>query len=94
LPKLLLDSWGTLALILEVTFRLYPYPAPELKERITQPFVMTALHRRIKGAFDPGGLLSQELTNLTADDVRHMAERPKGPVADESFKNMEDRFWG
>ncbi|MCB4757668.1 MAG: FAD-binding oxidoreductase, partial [Elusimicrobia bacterium] len=40
-PKLLIGSWGLLGLILDVTFRLFPYPAKELAAQKTKPFVMT-----------------------------------------------------
>jgi len=35
--KLLIGSWGTLGIILDVTFRLFPYPASELMASKSSP---------------------------------------------------------
>ena len=57
--KLLLGSWGSLAVILDVTLKLYPFPVetqrtlPALK-----PFVPNAWHRKAKEAFDPENRLN------------------------------------
>lgn len=58
-PRLLLGSWGTLAIILEATLKLSPerlpvpdpFPAP-------RPFSPGPWHRRLKAAFDPENRLN------------------------------------
>lgn len=57
-PRLLLGSWGTLAIILEVTLKLSPVRLDlpsELPERELPQF--GRWHRKLKSAFDPEGLL-------------------------------------
>ena len=52
--KVLLGSWGALAVILDVTLKLYPFeiPMPRAMPAV-RPFVPNAWHRRLKEAFDP-----------------------------------------
>lgn len=90
--KLLIGSWGTLGMILDVTFRLFPYPAPQLKSVEPKPFVMKDIHKRIKKAFDPDGLLAVRFTSSTAKDLESRpAEIPTAPEID--WKKYEDKFW-
>jgi len=58
-PRLLLGSWGTLAVILEVTLRLSPI-RPIVPSEIPRPRPprLGTRHRKLKEAFDPEGLLN------------------------------------
>ena len=58
-PRLLLGSWGTLAILLDMTLRLSPIP-PELPGELPKPKLprMVSWHRRLKRAFDPQALLN------------------------------------
>ncbi|MBI2363338.1 MAG: FAD-binding protein, partial [Elusimicrobia bacterium] len=60
LPRLLLGSWGTLAVVLEATLRLLPR-RPEVPNDLPSPrrAPMGPWHRRLKRAFDPAGLLNR-----------------------------------
>jgi FAD/FMN-containing dehydrogenase len=92
--KLLIGSWGTLAIILDVTFRLYPYPAPSLKAVDARPFVFKDIHKKVKKAFDPDGILSTRMTLLTAEEAA--APPDMGPEIGKrppDIGNMADRFW-
>ncbi len=78
--KLLLGSWGTLGIILDVTFRLFPYPAAELRSApLCKPFVFRDLHKKIKKAFDPLDLMSTRTSTMTESDIqvhpRRVAEK-------------------
>lgn len=95
--KLLIGSWGTLGIILDVTFRLFPYAAPQLlSDAEARPFVFRDVHKKIKKAFDPDNILSIRMTNLTDADIQ---AAPKGARArqmsqeEKSFKSIEERFW-
>lgn len=96
--KLMIGSWGTLGIILDVTFRLFPYPATELRvDENPRPFVFREIHKKIKKAFDPASLLSMSMTTLTEKDI---AAHPKGDPRidqqvgkDSSFKTIVDKFW-
>jgi glycolate oxidase subunit GlcD len=94
--KLLIGSWGTLGVILDVTFRLFPYPAKELKVVPTQPFVFRDLHKRIKAAFDLPNILSLRTAMLSQTDLttRHNATREITPQAQQIKQKMGDDFWG
>lgn len=90
--KLLIGSWGTLGIILDVTFRLFPFPAAELKTQAVKPFVFKELHKRIKAAFDPNGHLNRRLSNMNEQDVK------AGPpdtttLSGIDWKKLEDKFW-
>jgi FAD/FMN-containing dehydrogenase len=93
-PKLLLGSWGTLAMILDVTFRLYPYPAAQLKSVEPRPFSFKDIHRKIKKAFDPDGILSQRMTVLTPEEAAAPPDKTSGPVKGrDNLQNLADKFW-
>jgi glycolate oxidase subunit GlcD len=95
--KLLLGSWGTLGIILDVTFRLFPAPAPELRAMAPRPFVFKDLHRKIKKAFDPLDLLSMRTSELTEANIQaHPRGEPaKAPenTAEKTFQTYGDKFW-
>jgi len=59
LPRLLLGSWGTLAIILEVTLKLSPV-RPQIPNELAAPAfpALGPWHRRLKGAFDPENRLN------------------------------------
>jgi len=52
--KILIGSWGTFGIIIDVTVKLYPFPLehPELRTPL-KPFEPHELHRKLKRAFDP-----------------------------------------
>ncbi len=60
--KLLLGSWGSLAVILEATLRVFPASSknepPLLEPPAFEPFKPNPWQRAAKRAFDPGNLLS------------------------------------
>ncbi len=57
--KLFLGAWGTLGVIVQVTLRLWPFPADKLElDPHPRPFVPTELHRRVKAVCDPGNILN------------------------------------
>ncbi|MBI5624335.1 MAG: FAD-binding protein [Elusimicrobia bacterium] len=60
IPKLLLGSWGSLAVILDATFRAYPEPVPAVRPLRPQAaaFSPGPWQRRVKAAFDPSNLLN------------------------------------
>jgi glycolate oxidase subunit GlcD len=104
--KLLVGSWGTLGIILDVTFRLFPYPAPVLQVvPAPRPFVFRDLHKRIKRAFDPSDLISMRTCELTEADIQAIVDRTTaaaendGPKenapapTDKSFQTFGDKFW-
>ncbi len=91
--KLLIGSWGTLGVILDVTFRLFPTPPAQLESSAVQPFVMKDLHKKIKEVFDPYHILSMRTALLTAEDVKQMSQKRvevQGPDAEK----IGDGFWG
>jgi FAD/FMN-containing dehydrogenase len=88
--KLMIGSWGTLGIILDVILRLFPYPPAALQAAEGRPFVFNDLHRRIKSAFDPLGLLMPKFFELTATEI---AAHPKGTPRDPDFKRFEDKLW-
>lgn len=96
--KLLIGSWGTLGIILEVTFRLFPYPAKELRAAAPKPFVMREIHKKIKRAFDPGNILGVRTSLLTPQDINKVvpdkvsASKPDEPKED--LSQFGDKFWG
>ncbi len=58
--KLFIGAWGTLGAVVEVTLRLFPSPALEkIPSAPAEDFSWMAspLHRRVKQAFDPAGVL-------------------------------------
>jgi FAD/FMN-containing dehydrogenase len=100
--KLLLGSWGTLGIILDVTFRLFPYAAPELRAVKPQPFVLRPLHKKIKLAFDPYGIMAPRTAGLSTENIAALGKKgaaapeAKGPDLSEEekvFKKLEDKFW-
>ncbi len=96
--KLLIGSWGTLGIILDVTFRLFPYPAAQVKEdEHPRPFVFRDIHKKIKKAFDPAGLLSPRMTVLTEKELEANPQGPKrtdqSSVDERKFKSLEEKFW-
>ncbi|MFA6093084.1 MAG: FAD-linked oxidase C-terminal domain-containing protein [Elusimicrobiota bacterium] len=58
--RLLLGSWGTLAVIVDVTFRVSPAGSEAVQHEPVEvrPGRMGSRHRRLKTAFDPQGLLN------------------------------------
>lgn len=64
-PRLLLGSWGGLAVILEVTLKLYaaPQPAPVLDETGRAPKPYSPWARKLKAAFDPHNRLNPWLAS-------------------------------
>ncbi len=92
--KLLIGSWGTLGVILDVTFRLFPTNAPELKFEKPKPFIFRDIHKAIKKAFDPGEIMSQRMMLLTEDDIRKIASTTKEDMKREfDSKDYHDRHW-
>jgi FAD/FMN-containing dehydrogenase len=89
--KLLIGSWGTLGVILDVTFRLFPYPAQKLTTQPVKPFVLKALHKKIKKAFDPAGILAQRFEFLTEQTVDK--QEPKEQVPEVDMEKFGDKFW-
>ena len=59
-PRLLLGSWGGLAVIVEVTFKVYaaPQPRPPLTEAGREPAPFGPWARKVKAAFDPFNVLN------------------------------------
>jgi glycolate oxidase FAD binding subunit len=58
--KLFLGAWGTLGVLVEVTFRLWPFPPEEAELRSGPPdlsWLSSPIHRQIKRIFDPLELL-------------------------------------
>jgi hypothetical protein len=96
--KLLIGSWGTLGIILDVTFRLFPYPAVALKgDPAPRPFVFRDLHKRIKKAFDPADIMALRTSGLTEAEIQ---SSPKGESlkkrdepAERTFQTYGDKFW-
>ncbi|MCG3204478.1 MAG: hypothetical protein KCHDKBKB_01193 [Elusimicrobia bacterium] len=96
--KLLLGSWGTLGIIVDVTLRLFPMPAPSQKfEENPQPFIFREIHRTIKKAFDPNSLFGMRMSQVTEKELA-LASKPrdqhKKNTSDEAdLKSLEDKFW-
>jgi len=91
-PKLLIGSWGTLGVILEVTFRLFPFPPTQLLTGSIKPFVMREIHRKIKSAFDPNWILMPKLARISKEDLQEAEpEDPAKPPSD--FDRYEKNFW-
>ncbi len=93
--KLLIGSWGTLGIIVDVTFRLFAFPPRESRmEPTVRPFVFRDVHHKIKKAFDPQGLLGNRMVALSEKDI---GQKPKGdekkPEEEDKFKGMVDKFW-
>lgn len=57
-PRLLVGSWGTLGVILDVTLKLYSRPPAPSTVGITTPFKPDPWQRKIKRAFDPNNLFN------------------------------------
>jgi glycolate oxidase subunit GlcD len=92
--KLLIGSWGTLGIIIDVTFRTFPYPTTELRATKTNPFVMRDVHKKIKRAFDPFNILGVRTTLLTLEDINKVVpDKTPAPAADDISK-FGDKFWG
>ncbi len=96
-PKLLIGSWGTLGIILDVTFRLFPYAKEAKSEETLRPFVFRDIHKKIRRAFDPEGILSPRMVALTEKEI---TDHPKGvtqnvPQAgvEQTFRSLEEKFW-
>lgn len=92
--KLLIGSWGTLGIILDVTFRLYPYPPQELRTVKSTPFVMRDMHRKIKNAFDPANILGVRTTMLTSEDINKVVMDKPDAKKEDDFSKFGDKFWG
>jgi FAD/FMN-containing dehydrogenase len=93
-PKLLIGSWGTLAIILDVTFRLYPYAAAQTKTIDPRPFAFKDIHKKIKRAFDPDNILSQRLTVLTTEEAAAPPDMTGHPMKGrDDMQNLADKFW-
>jgi FAD/FMN-containing dehydrogenase len=92
--KLLIGSWGTLGIILDVTLRLFPYPAAEFRTVKPSPFVMREIHKRIKNAFDPANMLAVRTAMLTAEDVNKVVPDKPKPPTENDFSQFGDKFWG
>jgi len=92
-PKLLLGSFGTLAVILDVTFRLYPYASKESAVAKVRPFILKDMHRRIKKAFDPESILSPRTCGLTETDLPNIETEIADPFRGGGVGNHGDRFW-
>jgi glycolate oxidase subunit GlcD len=62
LPRLLLGTWGTFAVILEATFKVHarPIAVPAPKPTLA-PLAWSSWARRARAAFDPDGRLNPEL---------------------------------
>ncbi len=60
-PRLLLGSWGGLAVIVEVTLKIYAAPQKAAALAPAELPVYSPWARRIKAAFDPHGLLNRFL---------------------------------
>ncbi len=91
--KLLIGSFGTLGVILDVTFRLFPYAAKENKVERARPFVLKDLHRKIKKAFDPNAILSPRTCGLTESDLPNLEKDIPDPFRGGQVGNIGDRFW-
>jgi len=96
--KLLIGSWGTLGIIIDVTFRLFPYPAEKLEARPVRPFVMKNIHKRIKKAFDPDSILSNRLTLMKQEDIDKAVKAPvshgsQRAEEEDVVKKLKDKFW-
>lgn len=92
--KLLIGSWGTLGVILDVTFRLFPYPAAKLTAQPPKPFAFKDLHKRVKKAFDPEGLVAPRFCEFLPQNMEKVGKgeaTPKLPEVD--WKKYEDKFW-
>ncbi|MFN0118375.1 MAG: FAD-binding oxidoreductase [Elusimicrobiota bacterium] len=94
-PKLMIGSWGTLGIILDVTFRLYSFAQASSKSVKTTPFVFREIHKKIKSAFDPVGLMAPRLTTLTNEEI---AQKPEGEsseseISSDALKKISDKFW-
>jgi glycolate oxidase subunit GlcD len=61
-PKLLLGSWGTLGLILDVTFKAYAAPQNVPAPAPAKPFALNPWQAKIKKAMDPENRLNPWLT--------------------------------
>ncbi len=94
--KLLIGSWGTLGIILDVTFRLFPYPAGELRTLISKPFVMRDIHKKIKRAFDPANIMAVRTSMLTMAEIsKPEPEKKETPAqSEEDLSKFGDKFWG
>ena len=93
--KLLIGSWGLLGVILDVTFRLFPYPAARSAVRPDYaPFIMKPIHRKIRAAFDPLEILSPRTAMLTAEDLKALPkERDRRPARDLDLEGLNEKFW-
>jgi FAD/FMN-containing dehydrogenase len=93
-PKLLIGSWGTLGIILEVTFRLLPFPPPSMQADRGRPFILKDLHKRVRKALNPDGLLSPQTAAFTEGDIAAvMKEKIEPWKPDTSSGNIGDGFW-
>lgn len=93
-PKLLIGSWGTLAIILDVTFRLFPYAAPQIKSTDPRPFAFKDIHKKIKRAFDPDNVFSQRMTVLTKEEAAAPPDMTTNPLKGrDDLQNLADKFW-
>ncbi|MFA6003501.1 MAG: FAD-linked oxidase C-terminal domain-containing protein [Elusimicrobiota bacterium] len=57
-PRLVLGSWGTLGVILDVTLKLYSRGGPAPAARRPAPFAAGPWQKKVKSAFDPDNLFN------------------------------------
>lgn len=95
--RLMIGSWGTLGIILDVTFRLFPYAAPKLESQTTRPFVFNEIHKTIKNAFDPLGIMGHRTSILTKNDIENFSQKnqedKQTKEAQDIASKLGDRFW-
>jgi glycolate oxidase subunit GlcD len=89
--RLLIGSWGTLGIILDVTFRLFPFAAPAPRTGPVKPFVFRDVHKKVKSAFDPLGILSPRMLMVTGN--AEPTDSDKLTTAESGYKPFEERFW-
>ncbi|HAM35794.1 MAG TPA: FAD-binding oxidoreductase [Elusimicrobia bacterium] len=58
IPRLVLGSWGTLGIIMDVTLRLHSLPQAAVRASAPRPFRAGPWQKQVKAAFDPRNLLN------------------------------------